>query len=165
MLSVSTYPPWKKIPKHVSCISPKRGKWPTSQLVHTYRNPTPRQVLLEGTQNLNLHLIVLHLITLSERSNLWMSEHAVRGKSFWLVKRLKNTVWMQVWVCLALHEDWKQMKTLAVVFKLKVGRDFLFYMMPNLSFVQISQTWLVILWLWELLLEGLLSPSSVQSLS
>lgn len=47
---------------------------------------------------------------------------------------------MQVRVCLALHEDWKQMKTLAGVFKLKVGRDLLFYMMPNLIFVRISQT-------------------------
>lgn len=43
-------------------------------------------------------------------------------------------------VCLALHEDWKQMKTLAGVFKLKVGRNLLFYMMANISFVQISQS-------------------------
>lgn len=60
----------KKFPKHVSCISPECVKWPASQLVHTYRNLTPRQVLLERTRNLNLHLIVLHLITLSERCNL-----------------------------------------------------------------------------------------------
>lgn len=53
----------------------------------------PLQVLLEETRNLNLHLIVLHLITLSERGNLWTSEHAVRGKFLWLVERLKNTLY------------------------------------------------------------------------